>query len=461
MCIVLLAVGLWGAAARGQYALPENVCVLVNSASSESVEVGEFYRVARNIPESNVCALEMPVEYGITLAEYKQQVRQPLAACLLERDMEDRILFIAVTFGVPAVITDVGEPVLGLTTKSLDSFLVDLFDQMPAAQNFYYLSDQAFLRENGYLGYLVTRLDGPSFEVALDLVDRAQNAGFQGVDSSGTAYLDQEPSGDSIVDRQVIAGAGEFGNGQIVDAEVILAAQGWPTVMDTHDAEFGTDPALLICPEARWYLGWYKAFHYNDAFEWTAGAAGIHMDSFSAMNFREPGSWCAGALLAGVTATAGAVWEPYVSDFIRGDLFLEGLAVLGLSLAEAAYRAIPRNEWMMVVFGDPLFSLEREYPALPDSGDEDSPETADFTTEDAGTPGPEAGAELEFDAAGALPSEDICPCKYGTSQPGASGSSGCSTVPTSHGPSSFSGADALLLLLAAIGLLLSVRAQHS
>lgn len=88
-----------------------------------------------------------------------------------------------------------------------------------------------------------------------------------------------------------------MGNGQIQAVYDAFTAAGWATVLDSHDEQYGYAPALELCPDARWYFGWYKAFFYNDAFQWRPGAVGLHLDSFSAMNYREMGSWVAGALV--------------------------------------------------------------------------------------------------------------------------------------------------------------------
>ncbi len=363
---------------------PDNVAILVNGTSPESVEIGEHYRQARGIPEANLCAVATTTEYETTLAAYESEIRAPLADCLLAAGIEQQVLFIVVTWGIPGAITDGGEPVIGLSTRSVDSFLVDPFDAIPGQDNPYFGSDLPFRRENGHVGYLVTRLDGPSPAIARALVDRALAPAEPPGRLAGIAYFDQEPHGDSPLDREVIANAGAIGNGWILQAHQWFGDAGWTVVLDDNDAEFGTAPALLECPDARWYLGWYKAFNYNDVFTWKPRAVGVHIDSFSAMRFREPGSWCAGALASGITATAGAVWEPHLQGFIQGHRFLKAIALDGFTLAEAAWQSIPRLRWMMVVFGDPLFPLPAQEPEPdpepdPEPGPETTPEAASDT----------------------------------------------------------------------------------
>ncbi len=336
---------------------PANVLVVANIGSPASMAIASHYQTARGLPAGNRCDLAVPDEYTLEYQDFVDLVKTPLAECIQGKGLSEQVLFIVLTRGIPGVIAGAGEEVLGQDLTSVDSFLVDLFGELEYADNPYYKSSKRFTRDNGYKGYLVTRLDGPTTDIAMDLVDRALAPGADSPELTGTAYLDLEPNGDNPVDRGVIAGAGFDGNGQIQHAADLLAEAGWNVVLDSNDAEFGTAPAPLSCPDARWYFGWYKAFSYNDAFAWASGAAGIHLDSFSAMSYREQGSWCAGALSDGITATAGAVWEPYILWYMKGDLFLDAFAVDRVTLAEAAYRSIPRNCWMMVVFGDPLFQL--------------------------------------------------------------------------------------------------------
>ncbi|MGB2865090.1 MAG: TIGR03790 family protein [Sedimentisphaerales bacterium] len=65
------------------------------------------------------------------------------------------------------------------------------------------------------------------------------------------------------------------------------------------------------------YCGWYSLKKYVDAFEFVDGAIGYHIASFEAVNLRDPNSsqWCPSMLIDGITATFGAVSEPYLHSF--------------------------------------------------------------------------------------------------------------------------------------------------
>jgi|GEM_PF-4326550 len=411
---------------------PSNVVVLANSDVAGSLAVAAAYLAARGLGDDQLCALPMPSDYAVAAAAFEAQVKAPFAACLAARGLQEQALFVAVAWGVPGVITDAGAEVMGARTKALDAFLADPFDEIAGDANPYFHRTEAFTRENGFRGYLVTRLDGPGADVALDLVRRAVSAELAGEVTGGVGYFDLEPHGDNAFDQQVIAAAGPTGNAMIQHAHDLVAEAGFDVILDANDAEFGTAPAPLGCPDARWYFGWYRLNHYNDAFAWRSGALGVHLDSFSAREFRKAGAWVPGALAHGLTATAGAVWEPYLDGFLEGDTFFEAFVADGVSLAEAAYRAIPRLEWMMVVFGDPLFSLRRTYPGttLP-PGPEPTPEPAQ-------EPGPERIEASGEQDGGSLPETVAEPLPETVAEPGepSPGGGGCALGPGAGSPAS-------------------------
>jgi uncharacterized protein (TIGR03790 family) len=59
-------------------------------------------------------------------------------------------------------------------------------------------------------------------------------------------------------------------------------------------------------------------------------------------------------LRAGITATFGAVGEPYLHSFPEPKAFFLEL-FNGRCLVEAYYRTKPFNSWQMVLIGDPLY----------------------------------------------------------------------------------------------------------
>lgn len=207
--------------------------------------------------------------------------------------------------------------------------------------------------------YLVARIDGVSAEAALDLVERGERAAALAEVGAlaGTVYVDgrygeEGPSTDAF-------GSYESGDWNMRGTRAVFEALGLYTVVwDGNEEEFGTDPAPTSCPDALYYAGWYSYYNYNDVFTWADGAVAGHLDSCSACSLRDGLTWSSAALERGVTATFGAVNEPYVAGMPEYDqLFLYLLQ--GASFGEAAYESTQISRWMMTFIGDPLY---RPYP---------------------------------------------------------------------------------------------------
>jgi uncharacterized protein (TIGR03790 family) len=76
-----------------------------------------------------------------------------------------------------------------------------------------------------------------------------------------------------------------------------------------------------------------------------------------AVDLRDPNSsqWCPAMLKDGITATLGAVAEPYLHSFPRPKEFFSEL-FNGRCLVEAYYITNPFNSWQLVLIGDPLYT---------------------------------------------------------------------------------------------------------
>jgi uncharacterized protein (TIGR03790 family) len=110
------------------------------------------------------------------------------------------------------------------------------------------------------------------------------------------------------------------------------------------------------CPQTAIYCGWYSLRKYIDAFDFVDGAIGYHISSLEAVKLRDPYSsqWCPAMLKDGITATLGAVAEPYLHSFPEPKAFFSEL-FNGRCLVEAYYRTKPFNSWQLVLIGDPLY----------------------------------------------------------------------------------------------------------
>jgi len=136
-------------------------------------------------------------------------------------------------------------------------------------------------------------------------------------------------------------------------AAVFAGQAGFSVTEDQNPQEFGTPPAPN-CPNAALYSGWYSLNHYNNAFTWNTGAIGFHLDSLSAADPRMGPNWSANAIQHGITATSGAVAEPYLQGLAQPDgVFLNLLE--GANLGDAFLRNEAWLKWMILNIGDPLY----------------------------------------------------------------------------------------------------------
>ena len=137
-------------------------------------------------------------------------------------------------------------------------------------------------------------------------------------------------------------------------AELVEKLTKIPVVLDESKELF----ARGRCPDAALYVGWYSLQKYVPAFTWSRGAVGWHVASLEAMHLRSPSSdeWCVKMIQNGVTATIGAVNEPFLPHFPRPQEFFSLLLTGRFTLAECYWRTVPTVSWRLTLIGDPLYN---------------------------------------------------------------------------------------------------------
>jgi uncharacterized protein (TIGR03790 family) len=85
---------------------PQEVLVVGNANSADSVELAKFYADARGIPQQNVLLVKAVTTYEISHAEYDAQVRDPIREHLRKNKLEGRIRAICLMWGIPIRVTD-------------------------------------------------------------------------------------------------------------------------------------------------------------------------------------------------------------------------------------------------------------------------------------------------------------------------------------------------------------------
>jgi len=90
---VVWLVGAWGGGG------PQNVLVVVNARSSDSLEIGNAYRRARNIPYCNMMTLDTAPVATISTATYLSDIESPIRKYITANALESQITDIVLTRG--------------------------------------------------------------------------------------------------------------------------------------------------------------------------------------------------------------------------------------------------------------------------------------------------------------------------------------------------------------------------
>jgi len=344
-------------------AIKDRVLVIYSKNVRDSAEVARHYAARRGIPKENLCAIRPADVREVDWSQFEISVKSPVRKCL-ESVGRDKILYIVFAYQTPwRLILPAKGP------YALDQFVADIWDEVsppqgnPALGRPHPYFAQAYSRRNVYQPfvsfagfraqpsapriYSVWRLDGANAALADGLVDKAIAAETTGL--RGQACFDRNRG-----DITNVPDSG-YGSG---DWSLHMAAEfaretGFAVTEDTNEAEFGTPPAPL-CHNAAIYSGWYSLNHYNDAFTWSTGAIGFHLDSEAAYDPRGGRNWSANAIIRGITVTSGAVEEPYLQGMAHPDGVFRNLFE-GANVGDAFLRNTSWLKWKILNLGDPLY----------------------------------------------------------------------------------------------------------
>ena len=370
----------WIAEAAGN-----EVLVIYNTQMPASEAVARHYAQRRSVPDSQLLGLRLPDSGTISRADYISGIQEPVRRHLVEKGLAEwvpdsslppqgrkatarnrlrlirsEIRYLLLCYGVPWYIphdSSMRSETGGIPAQFLrnDASVDDELALLPRLG----FNDPIATSPNPVVGatnaaqihptngvFMVTRLDGPTPEIARGLVDKALEAESRGL--WGHAYIDL---------RAITNGPYWSGDRMITNAAVAAKRLGFETFVDNQPASLGVGYPLS---QVALYVGWYDSGvtgpFYRASVEFLPGAFAYHLHSFSAANLRSASENWVGPLLArGATATMGCVAEPYLEFTPNPAMFLERWGYVGMTLGEAATAAHPVLSWQTVVVGDPLY----------------------------------------------------------------------------------------------------------
>jgi uncharacterized protein (TIGR03790 family) len=339
-----------------------NVLLVVNRKDETSGRIAEYYRPRRSIPIQNVCYLNTTADEEISWDTYQNDIERPVGDCLKTAGLQEKVLYIVTTMGVPLKVTGPGS---GVTSEkaSVDSELTLLYAKLKGTRveraggipNGFFAKRDAPFRHPRFAMYLVTRLAANDFADVKAMIDHAlaaRNTGKFVIDMdskdehSGNDWLltaaillpenrvvlDQTP--EVLYNQRDVIGYGAWGSNDRHRKRRWLGFQWLPGAIAT---EFVSSNARTVKrPPENWtFTSWQDREH------WFGGS---------------PQSLSADYLHEGATGASGNVYEPYLAGCVRPDYTLPAYFE-GRNLAESFYLGMPFLSWQGVVFGDPLCSL--------------------------------------------------------------------------------------------------------
>jgi len=387
---------------------PDEILVIANKDIEESMGLARYYCAQRGVPDKNILALPLGANLKDTISRnnYEKQLVEPIRKKFFTERLMGEIKCLLTIYGVPikvggrgvledqkgklnelnrlaeqekqilerlkqAGLTDSAEHkqinrrlaqlqvtidrINGRETHaSVDSelslVLFDSYDLYRWLPNM--LKDE--VRSRSSVTLMVSRLDGPDYDIIKGLVDKAITAEKKGL--KGIAYIDSR----GITSRDMY---GHYDLSLRNLAAFTKSETEIPVIEERAAKLF----APGTCPQTAIYCGWYSLSKYVDAFDFVDGAIGYHIASFEAASLRDPNSsqWCPSMLMDGITATLGPVAEPYLHTFPEPRAFFPKLYE-GNCLVEAYYRTKPVNSWQMLLIGDPLYRPFKTFPQKKD-----------------------------------------------------------------------------------------------
>ncbi|MCE5323841.1 TIGR03790 family protein [bacterium] len=338
-----------------------NVMVVQNQRSTISASITNYYVNARDIPPENVCRIACSTDELVSKSEFDTNILAPIRSFLQNTNFQDSIDYIVLTKGVPLKVVGTeygyGSPlsITSILTCAGETSVTGDLDN-PYGPMVIEPVETAFshtLDLDGYHLYLVTRLDGYTFDDIKNMIDRSST---------------HEHSGSIVLDRKYVvnpSGSTTLLNGWLTEAQTILSERGIPTVYD--------DTSLFVHDQTglMGYFSWgsndgsftYSAYISNtfapggiaDSYVSSSGRTFLPEDGYPDSCPASSQSLIADMITNGACGVSGFVAEPYTAYATYPQVLFDRYTK-GYNMAESFYMACPKLFWRSVIVGDPLMA---------------------------------------------------------------------------------------------------------
>jgi uncharacterized protein (TIGR03790 family) len=342
----------------------DDVAVIVNTNSFESVTIGEYFTNARAIPAVNMIYIAVPPDEEIDSTTF-DALRTQVENHLTTNNLVNAINYLVTTKGVPLKVNRGNTFSTASPSSSVESELSLILGPYAChigkagrmSSPYYY---QAVRFSRAQFGiYLVTRLDAFTVGQVLDLIDRSGPQ--RSVYSLARYVLDQDPNWNSTLPSL---------NNNMATARSILESRGRVVTLD-QSTTYITNMTDVVG-----YASWGSNDHNANAYTinatpqntWSPGAIAETYVSTSARSFADPPSYgqslIADWISEGVSGIKGYVYEPFSSSMAIVQVMFDRYTT-GYNLAESFHIASRYLSWMDVIIGDPKTSIDGPESSLP------------------------------------------------------------------------------------------------
>ena len=329
-----------------------DVLLIINDNSDISVQIGNYFKQQRNIPDANVVHLHTATTEAVDATEFTNNIRTPIENYLTSHNLQNSINYIVTTKGLPLTVNDEGvEQQLMLI---LGPYSSSILQSGPFNQPYY--NQNAKFSHTQYGMYLVTRLDGYNWDDIKRIIDRAAKPASP---DQGTFVIDIAAGRDGSSYQPY--------NDNMRYAAELLIDKGLNVVFD----QSGT--YLTNIHNVLGYHSWGSndgagANNSIPGNTYANGAIGDTYVSSSGRSFSYPPSYgqslIADWIAEGITGIAGYVSEPYATA-VAVPQFLYGRYARGYNLADSFAMATIWSGWKQVVIGDPKTVLFKGASDIP------------------------------------------------------------------------------------------------
>jgi uncharacterized protein (TIGR03790 family) len=412
---------------------PKEIVLITNSNEPDSKRVAEHYCKARQVPVQNIVALDLPKSEDISRKDYDAKLADPLRKLLTEKPQIKVLLTI---YGVPLRVSSkelsegerkevklldeglkesqMGIDLIQKKLKEPEANKEQLTVELTAMQkrrdtlnnrkravvqpesvaavdselmlvnqkgypldrwqvNFLHWQVPAEVREKEPKPIMTCRLDGPTPELVMQMIDDSiavEKEGLQGkvyVDARGFKFNAKSDNG---------YGYAGYDESMREMAELLKPSKKLEVILDDKPELFKEGS----CPETALYCGWYSHANFIDCCKFQKGAIAWHLASSEAVTLRKAKSkvWCPNLLQKGVVVTLGPVAEPYTVGFPKPAEFFGFIATGKFPLVECYAKTVHFTSWMTTLVGDPLYTPFKTNPQIDERTITSSPKQAKF-----------------------------------------------------------------------------------